>query len=254
MDLAFLQEKATLFLEETPLNRAEDLNIADIFSAPLLSVASASDPLFLELKKEEVVGPHHLTPKEWMPGAETVVSYFLPFSKEIREANRGPGLPAIEWLYGRIEGERVNEALRRYLLKEVEIRGVEALIPTFDPRFAVIDRKSNYSERHVAYVAGLGTFSLSRSLITTMGCAGRYGSLLIGEEMEIPPRPYKEREERCNLCGECIARCPAGAIGKNGKEIEICAHYLDEIKNRFKPRYGCGKCQTGVPCEDRIPD
>jgi hypothetical protein len=22
---------------------------------------------------------------------------------------------------------------------------------------------------------------------------------------------------------------------------------------RFRPRYGCGKCQTGVPCEHQIP-
>ncbi|MEW5897918.1 MAG: hypothetical protein AB1652_01925 [Bacillota bacterium] len=30
---------------------------------------------------------------------------FLPFSIEIRRANYQPGLPAREWVYGRIEGE-----------------------------------------------------------------------------------------------------------------------------------------------------
>lgn len=254
MNLSFFQESASSFMRDTPLNRVEELHIDAIFSTPLLSTVSASDPLFLDLKKEEIVGQHHLTPEEWMPEAKTVLSYFLPFSPVIREANRGSGLPAKEWLYGRIEGERVSEALREHLFNEARRKGVMALIPTFDSRFTVIDRKSNYSERHVAFIAGLGTFSLSRSLITSKGCAGRYGSLLLGVEMEKRPRSYKEYDEYCNQCGECIARCPAGAIQKTGKDSEICANYLaKEIRPRFKPRYGCGKCQTGVPCEDRIP-
>ena len=28
---------------------------------------------------------------------------------------------------------------------------------------------------------------------------------------------------------------------------------LEETKKKYAPRYGCGKCQTKVPCESRIP-
>lgn len=37
---------------------------------------------------------------------------------------------------------------------------------------------SNWSERHAAYVAGLGTFSLNDALITVNGIAHRVGSIL----------------------------------------------------------------------------
>jgi hypothetical protein len=28
---------------------------------------------------------------------------------------------------------------------------------------------------------------------------------------------------------------------------------MDDSNIRDAPRYGCGKCQEGVPCENRIP-
>lgn len=255
MDPLFLLEKATAFLKESPKNRVEELGIEEIFSLPLMAVASAHDPLFLELKDSLVIGPHHLTPTEWLPGARTVLSYFLPFSSVIREKNRISGFPAQEWLYGRIEGEEVNDALRKYLSSIVQEEGGQALVPPLSSRYTVIERRSNYSERHVAYIAGLGTFGLSRSLITCRGSAGRFGSLILTLEMPITPRPYKTFDEYCNHCGDCISRCPAGAISVRGKDTERCATYLQkEIRPRFTPRYGCGKCQTAVMCESSIPE
>jgi len=54
-------------------------------------------------------------------------------------------------------------------------------------------------------------------------------------------------------CGVCIPRCPVGSIRAEGKELATCQAYLDFIRKKFAPRYGCGKCQTGVPCEATIP-
>ena len=39
------------------------------------------------------------------------------------------------------------------------------------------DYASNWSERHVAYVCGLGTFGC-QGLITSKGLAGRFGSII----------------------------------------------------------------------------
>jgi len=66
-----------------------------IYEQLLVAVAAADDPLFIKLKEPDVVGPEHLLPEDFVPGAKSVVSYFLPFSKEIREANRTPGLPEV---------------------------------------------------------------------------------------------------------------------------------------------------------------
>ena len=254
MNLATITSLAVEFLDKSPLNRVKELGIERIYDIPLVGAARAEDPLFTRLKEPDVVGEAHLLAADWLPEAKTVISYFLPYSWEIREANRAPGLPAKHWLYGRIEGEEVNNALRRHLVEEMRQRGYKAVAPMLDPRYSVKNKKSNWSERHVAFIAGLGTFGLSKSLITQKGCAGRYGSLVVDAEMEITPRAYEGVYEYCNYCYACIPRCPAEAIREEGKSIPACSDYMDrEIHPRFAPRYGCGKCQTAVPCEDSIP-
>ena len=113
---------------------------------------------------------------------------------------------------------------------------------------------SNWSERHAAFAAGLGTFSLTRGLITKRGMAGRFGSVIVDLPLEVSPRPYREPYEYCIRCGACARRCPAGAISlERGKEQAPCKAYLGRQKQLYAPRYGCGKCQTAVPCEAGIP-
>ena len=251
------------FIDESPLNGVEELGIVKMFDYPLIGVAVAEDPLFLKLKDHSVVGEHFLMPAEWLPGAQAVISYFLPFSERIREANRVEGLPAMEWVYGRYEGEVFNEALRRHIVEVIEAEtGAEAIAPMLDSRFEIVGKiSSNWSERHVAFISGLGTFSLSRSLITSKGCAGRFGSVIINLPIPATRREYTEVYQYCTMCGECIDRCPAEAISmaetvkREGMNKIICEQYCHSVVfPQFKPRYGCGKCQTAIPCEDRIPE
>lgn len=241
------------FTQSSALNVVPELQNMRIFDVPLTGIADADDPLFERLKSETAVGAVHLSPREWLPEGQAVLSFFLPFSEAVRVANRTPGDPATEWLYGRIEGHHFVNALARHLVDNLSGAGVAALAPTLDDRFAVINRRSNWSERHVAFVAGLGTLSLNRSLITRAGAAGRLGSLVVAAPLVATQRDYVEREEYCTHCGACIRRCPPEAITLEGKDHARCSAYLDETLERFSPRYGCGKCQTGVPCEAGIP-
>jgi epoxyqueuosine reductase len=254
MDLAKVNQAIGGFWQNSPLNIVEELDSLRIFAEPMTGVALASDSLFDALKAEGVVGPDHMTPAEWLPGSKSVISYFLPFSLKVRAANRTAGLPAKEWLYGRIEGEEFNVALRKFLVGWFKDQGFEAIAPAIDERFKVVNRKSNWSERHVAYIAGLGTFSLSCSLITRRGSAGRFGSVVVNAPMEATPRYYDSVYENCSKCGACILRCPPLAITESGKDHEVCSGFCDRTKVRYSPRYGCGKCQTGVPCEEKIPE
>jgi len=113
---------------------------------------------------------------------------------------------------------------------------------------------STWSERHAAFVCGLGTFGLSRGLITIRGMAGRFGSIISELYLPADERQYEEVSEFCSMCGQCVKRCPVGAISiEEGKNHSICSAFLDRTTTRYSPRYGCGKCQTGVPCESRIP-
>lgn len=254
MKTLHLEEELRNFFLSHPANRLKEFDGIFIFSPPLIAVASAQDALFLQYKDSAVIGPHHLAPEEWLPGARSVLSYFLPFSERIVESNCGEGFPSMEWVYGRIEGELMNNETRRFIAAYVQRAGGKALIPPFDPRYRVLEKRSTWSERHAAYAAGLGTFSLSRSLITEKGCAGRYGSVLTDLEFDPTPRPYSTKDEYCTYCGECIPRCPTGALTSAGKDITRCSDYMDSvIIPRFAPRYGCGKCQTRVVCSRERP-
>ena len=242
-----------------------------LFDAPTVCFGSADDKLFDSFKDPKAVGPWHMSPKEWLPQANTVVSLFFPFTEEVRAANRKQRCwPSDQWLQGRIEGQAWLGAFMRALRGRLEELGFAACIPQQDPRWASVARGkgleaeygdlpettfgSRWSERHAAYVCGLGTFGLSKGLITKRGIAGRFGSLVTDAMIEPTPREYSGLYDWCTRCGSCAKRCPANAITiENGKDHIPCHTLLEETKIRFAPRYGCGMCQTAVPCEASAP-
>jgi len=241
-----------------------------IYDEPLMGVALADDPLFEHYKEPAVIGPWHKTPEEWLRGAKSVISMFFPFSERVRVSNRIPDAPSVEWLFGRIEGQEFMKGMLADLSAWLTSQGVRNCAPMLDPRFAVArggsgaligqpgvtkdTYASNWSERHAAYAAGLGTFSLTRGVITKRGMAGRFCSVVTDLPLVPDARPYTDPYEYCIRCGACARRCPAHAISlAEGKKQRPCAELLSMQKIKYNPRYGCGKCQTSVPCEYRIP-
>lgn len=241
-----------------------------LFDEPLVGFGSADDPLFEAYKQPGVVGPWHLSPREWLPEARSVVSIFFPMSDAVRESNRRrEGRASTLWAYARIEGQSYIASFMGALEAWFRAEGAAACAPSLDERqrmivggkgiegFAELDDRSygsRWSERHAAYACGLGTFGLSRGLITERGMAGRFGSVVVGEAFPVDVRPYSGIDEYCIMCGACIDRCPVGAISlEHGKDHALCAPFIEASKIVHRPRYGCGLCQTGVPCEQRNP-
>ena len=266
MDLKKMIQMTNHFLDQTPNNYinlrdalSPELAGMQIFEESVFGIADAGDPLFLEMKKETVIGKHYMCPQEWLPNARSVISYFLPFSNTIRNSNgKDYRWPSKEWLHGRIEGQALILDLSRYLADAIETTGFESIIPAIDERYRKKDKPpvftSNWSERHAAFVAGLGTFSLSKGMITVKGTAGRFGSLITTMPIPVTLRSYDTLEGYCNHCGVCASQCPATAITlEEGKNHEKCGAYIDETAKKFNPRFGCGKCQVNVPCEKMIP-
>ena len=96
-------------------------------------------------------------------------------------------------------------------------------MPKVNDRLTNSDYGSNWAERHVAYVAGLGTFGLSNGLITKIGTAGRFVSLITNMEHEVTKRDYNDINDYCNMCRKGIINCPADAISfENGKDHTLC--------------------------------
>jgi len=238
-----------------------------IYDPPLVAFASASDELFLKMKEPKAIGSHFMLPSEWLAGAKTVISIFFPFTDNIREANKlDMSWPSNEWMHGRIEGQVLIKNVCLYLKSEIELAGYNAISPPFDSRFItttskalVIEDKSifftsNWSERHAAFVCGLGTFGLSKGLITEKGMAGRFGSLITSLEIKPDTRKYDSLYGYCIMCAKCAKNCPVHAISKEeGKNHSICSNFIDTVMEKHKPWYGCGKCQVNVPCEKRTP-
>ncbi|KJR46713.1 Iron-sulfur cluster-binding protein [Desulfosporosinus sp. I2] len=258
------------FVEESEYNRipkeialSEKVVGMKIFETPIFAFGAAEDQYFELLKQPTVIGQHFMAPHEWLPQPKTVISFFLPFTEIVKMGNRRDmSWPSEEWLHGRIEGQALVIKLCQYLNFELENAGYKSLVPSMDERFwaktSANENKnsftSNWSERHVAYVCGLGTFGLSKGLITKKGIAGRLGSIITELELSADTRTYEGIYDHCSMCGVCGKNCPVNAISvEKGKDHKLCSEFINKTAEKHKPRYGCGKCQIGVPCESSIP-
>ena len=275
MNVETLQSKLADYVLNSPDNAIlaeyalrDEIVGTPLFDAPIVGCAAADDPLFARIKAEDkILGDTFKLPGEWLPGAKSVISIYYPFSERVRKSNwDNLGVPSDEWLHGRVEGHVFIHATDRVVEQWLIEEGFETCIPATDPGFALTKREpedaigrpmfvSNWSERHVAFVAGLGTFGLSAHLITRVGKSGRFGSIITTADIKPTPRPYGDDAfAYCTFCGACAKRCPVNALSvEHGKDYQACWKYLEETKIRFKPRYGCGKCQHIVPCETGIP-
>jgi len=230
-----------------------------IFDAPIFAFGTASDEIYESYKSPEAIGEHFLPPVCWLPSAKTVISYFIPYTEKIRASNRSnTPWPSDGWLHGRMEGQVFVKELSQYIEKLLLDAGYQTVVPMLDSRFKIgspaTKFTSNWSERHIAFACGLGTFGLSGGIITQKGMAGRLGSILTNLELLADARPYTETYEYCTMCGLCIPNCPSNAISfEKGKKHEPCSMFLDKVLEKHSPRYGCGKCQVNVPCESEIP-
>ena len=267
MDKQYIQTLADDFVFHSTWNRIQaeeaitpELAGIQIFAAPLIGYSDLQDPLYKDLRKPEAVGPHVFLPEDWLPACRSVISYFFPFTEEIRKSNRIGTLPSSLWLHGRVEGQRFLIKFAEHMVQALQERDCSAVVPILSPAFQAntsnpdLPYGSNWSERHVAFISGLGTFGLSKGLITEKGTAGRFLSLVTDIPFEATERSYKDLYEYCIQCGACIRMCPAKAISMDkGKEHRPCSVYQNEISKQFTPRYGCGKCQVQVPCEFQKP-
>lgn len=274
MDLSFIASQTSQLLlrsQQNYVKEAEslrpDLVGLQMFEAdPLFCAASADDPMFAVLQQPGVIGPGYPLPTDWMPEAKSVISFFLPFTETVRTANRKAPRDVIadEWYHARVEGQIMMDEVGAFVCALLEQEGYQAVYPAASENFRMLDTYfPNWSERHTAFVCGLGTFGLSKGLITKKGMAGRYGSVITSAVITPTPREYSDPFEYCNRCGACQRLCPADAIDAargmaNAKDNPICGAFnkskaMPPERPGQRRHYGCGKCQVGVPCETRIP-
>ena len=220
---------------------------------PLIAFADARDPLFRKMK--EVISSSHNLPTDLIPKAKTVISYFIPFKKEVVLSNIKNMESSEAWAISYIETNKLISDLNRYINDQLQkLNYSSTLLPpthNFDEQNLI----SDWSHKHVAYIAGLGKFGLHQMLITEKGCCGRIGSIVT--DLEIEPTKRSDAEgEYClykynGSCKKCVEKCISGALSIETYDRHKCyAVLLKNVEHHSKIGYAdaCGKCISQVPC------
>ena len=231
-----------------------DRKVPIIWKRPIVRFADARNPGFSLLKK--TVGPEHHMPQDYLPEAKNVLSWFLPFLPEVGRNNLDGELSSSQWANAYLVTNEmagwVNERLVTFIRVEM---GCAAAVPVDAGMISVENPRSRWSQRHVAYLAGHGTFGLNNMLISDAGSVGRYFSVVTAMEVQ-PDCPIQE--ERClwkrdGSCGLCAARCKAGALSAAGFDRFRCLSRCLENMSRYPGADVCGKCTVELPCSYGIP-
>jgi epoxyqueuosine reductase len=226
------------------------------YRSPLVGFARASDPLFLQL--QSIVASDHLLPTDLLPSAQTVVSFFIPFTETLVRKNQEGPATAREWAIAKKETDETIHRVIQGVRERLSLLGIACsenpALERYDPeRFL-----HRWSQKHVAYICGLGNFGLNQLLITECGCAGRLGSFCI--EVAVEPDRICE-EEVCpykldGSCGVCVKQCPSGALGHHSIDKPLCSAWINDFTERefggASVYRSCGKC-IALPCATRRP-
>ena len=237
------------------LDRYCDENGFDpVWGDPLVGFADARSSLFQELRT--VVHPDHLMPEDILPGATIVVSYYIPYDRELAKGNISGNTASTEWAFAYALTTSIIDDLADTVATDVRALDFEAEFPTPEQYGRIEgDIVSRWSQRHVAYIAGLGAFGKNNMLITDRGCCGRFYSVVTNLDVE-PDVPVEG--ERClfkidGSCGACMRKCRSKALTPGGYDRWACDRYGDASRATYNGLYACGKCIVGMPCSFRDP-
>ncbi|TDO92028.1 hypothetical protein DFR79_10854 [Halanaerobium saccharolyticum] len=223
---------------------------------PVIKYAAADDPMFKELK--DAVSESHLMPEDILPGAQTVIAYFIPFTNKISNSNIEDKYSSPQWAKAYVETNQLIAELNQQLKNKLSEKGYQASLIAATNNFDKERLLSDWSHRHAAYIAGLGTFGINNMLITEKGCAGRIGTLITNLKVEASERTEKERcfNKAGFNCSKCVDRCVNGALQENSFDRHLCYDLLlenDKLHLESELTDVCGKCSVDLPCSFTSP-
>ena len=233
---------------------------------PLVGFAAADDPYILALPK--IICQNHGLPEDVVPGAKTVIAYFVPFTKELAKTNRVQDrLASPQWAQAYEVTNRMLGDINDRIMTLLQNAGFKAGVSPYSLDYDRTKLISRWSHRHFAYAAGLGTFGMNNMLITPRGCCGRYSTVVTDFETETGHPREKELciYKNSGKCGVCMKNCPESALSPKGFRREKCNEMCAENAAAYTQfgssytggldasgeLYGsavCGKCVTGSPC------
>ncbi len=250
------KEKIIQLINQYVIDYSQKKEICTKWREPVIKFADAGDGLFVKLK--EIVGPTHALPADFLGDARTVISYFLPFDKSVVFSNINGKYSSKEWAKAYVETNELIFELNKYIKEALKELNYESTIIPATHNFDEERLMSDWSHRHVAYIAGLGKFGLNNMVITDKGCCGRIGSIVTNLEIEPSKR---DDEEYClykskGICKKCVQRCVNNALEVDSFDRHKCYEMLldnDKLHSDFALTDVCGKCCVDLPCSFTNP-
>ena len=230
----------------------------ELWNEPIIEIIPAKNERLKELK--QAVSPEHVMPCDILPDAKSIISFFIPFQESIVKSNINGTIASKEWAVAYIKTNDLIQVINNKIEELMERNGYKTgKIPAthnFDEEKLI----SNWYHRHIAYIAGIGTFGINNMLITKKGCCGRFGSIIINYELNNYQQIGKPKEKCLNKlngnCGVCHKRCIANAYENKIFNRNICyKQCLENVKYNKDIGYAdvCGKCLVGLPCSLKEP-
>lgn len=218
----------------------------------VIGFAAAEDPLFAQFKS--IIRKTHITPSELLPGAKSVVAYFVPFAKNLHKENfKMNHYAARSWAVAYVETNRLIARVNEHLQSELESQGYRMVLIPPTHNFDEKSLMSDWSHRHVAYVTGIGRFGSHNLIITEKGCSGRVGSFVT--DLVLVPSARSENERCLHKAGfeclKCVERCQYEALYADRFDRQACYRQLlvnDRYYSDLELTDVCGKCTAMVPC------
>lgn len=226
------------------------------YRTPIVGFARADNPVFENLRKG--ISPIHYLPEDLLPGAKSVVSFFVPVSVETVKANNIHG-PSIEYAHVKRMQKDLMENVISGMQEILAEKGIRCSGNTEGIPFKLEPPYHPWLQKPIAVACGVGKFGINRQIITKSGCTGRLGSFVIDAET-VPTGEIKE--EYClylidGSCGECVKNCPVGALTYDDIDRPVCKKQIHSIQLDYhgdlKISDNCAQCITAMPCSLGIP-
>jgi len=250
--------KITETIKSAVIEYETDNLFTKLWKEPIIEIISVKEKKLLSLK--ETVSAEHLMPNDILPDAKSIISFFIPFQENIVESNINGTMASEEWVIAYIKTNDLIKTINDKIEILMEQNGYKTGKIPATHNFDTEKLLSNWSHRHIAYTAGMGTFGINNMLITKNGCCGRFGSIIINYELT-EYKPINISNEKClnkknGSCGICQKKCTANAYENNSFNRYNC--YKQCLKNaEYHKKTGyadvCGKCLVSLPCSIKEP-
>jgi len=245
-------------IKSTTIDCEKTNELGKMWEDPIVGIISAENEKLQTLK--EAVSINHFMPCDILPDAKSIISFFIPFHKDVVESNINGAMASREWAIAYVKTNdliaAINDKIEMLMAEKGYKTGKIPATHNFDKKKLI----SNWSHRHIACIAGIGTFGINNMLITKKGCCGRFGSIVTNYEFKEYPQKSESKEKCLNKlhggCGICQKRCVANAYPNKSFDRNLC--YKKCLENaKYHREIGhtdvCGKCLVGLPCSLKTP-